>query len=503
MSTDIEILERVYEVFSVDIAKKTKSCPQHVLNGVLYVACENESDIFLRRQLEILTGVNVRLEKATTKEVEIQLIVFQSKRDRLKGVSEEYRLDLVVDNGDQEITKSLADKDDEDGPIVKLLDTLITSALSKRASDIHIEGHESYVSIKYRIDGVLCKATDHLDSSIHLPLLSRLKVISELDIAERRVPQDGRFKLRQGSRSIDFRLSIIPGLWGENAVIRVLDNVSTEGSLYNRSIDDMGFSTDQASAFKKAVNEPHGMVLVTGPTGSGKTTTLYSALQSVNLGSNKIITIEDPVEYHLDGVMQIPVNIKKGLTFAKGLRSILRHDPDQILVGEIRDLETAEIAVQSALTGHLVFSSVHANSAKDVLIRMQNIGVSLENCLSALNCIVSQRLVRLNCSSCLEVDQVPEQILLENGFDPDSDPALMKSRGCERCEYTGHRGRTMIAEILLIEDTFKRSLLAGESILRLLDSTSLVGNSDMRGNAQSLCLEGKISLSEMNRVTFG
>lgn len=493
----------VYSAFTADLVKEINALPLNIERGVLNVLCQEPHDIFLQHRLEKLVGMQVVLHEGDLNDIEKRLANFHEKYDQLEGMSEEFKLEIVVDDGKNEVYRNLSDGSESDGPIVKLINTIISTALKKRVSDIHIECHEYAVKVKYRIDGVLYPATEDLDKAFHSSLISRLKVMTELDIAERRVPQDGRFKLRIAKRDIDFRLSVIPSLFGENVVIRVLDNLMVSEKISDMSLDLMGMDGLQLSTFKKAINEPHGMVLVTGPTGSGKTTTLYAAINAVNDGQQKIITIEDPVEYHLDGVMQIPVNVKKGLTFAKGLRSILRHDPDKILVGEIRDGETAEIAIQSALTGHLVFSSVHANNAYDVLARLQNIGASLSNCLSALNCIVSQRLVRLNCKHCIEPIIYESNYLDVSGISGDlRNIPFYKSRGCAECAQTGFSGRQMICEILLVTEEFRKWVFDGSSINELVGKANLVGSQDLRQSALKLVMSGHTCLEEINRVTF-
>ena len=291
--------------------------------------------------------------------------------------------------------------------------------MQRRASDIHIETRDREVVIKYRIDGVLYQAMEPIDKKFHSTIISRIKVMSELDISEKRIPQDGRFKLRIKGRTVDFRVSIMPSVHGEDAVIRILDKESMGEEFRQLSLDICGFARRELKRVRRLIKEPYGMVLVTGPTGSGKTTTLYAALSEIRNEEDKIITIEDPVEYQLPGITQIPVNEKKGLTFARGLRSILRHDPDKIMVGEIRDEETAQIAVQSALTGHLVFTTVHANNVVDVLGRFLNMGIEPYNFVSAMNCILAQRLVRLVCPSCKRKVVPSKQLLEESGFDPD------------------------------------------------------------------------------------
>ena len=340
----------------------------------------------------------------------------------LEEVTEGFTLDVVGDEENPDETLSidrLAAGDSDIAPVIKLVDTTIFNALERRASDIHIETRDQEVAIKYRIDGVLHYAMPPIAKDWHSTIISRIKVMSELDIAERRIPQDGRFRVRYKNRLIDFRVSIMPTIHGEDAVLRVLDKESMSEKFSKLSLDVVGFSDSDLVKFRRYIKEPYGMVLVTGPTGSGKTTTLYAALSEIKNDEDKIITIEDPVEYQIKGITQIPVNEKKGLTFARGLRSILRHDPDKIMVGEIRDQETAQIAINAALTGHLVFTTVHANNVLDVLGRFLNMGVEPYNFVSALNCILAQRLVRVICEHCKKPVHYPDEYLVESGLDPD------------------------------------------------------------------------------------
>src|SRR3954462_15798403 len=335
-------------------------------------------------------------------------------------------------------------------PIIKLVDTIVYNAMESRASDIHIETRDSEVQVKYRIDGALYAKVDPIDLAYHQTLISRIKVMSELDIAERRVPQDGRFRVRYKGRNVDFRVSIMPTIHGEDAVIRILDKEQINEEFRNLNLDVVGFAEEDLRKFRRYIAEPYGMVLVTGPTGSGKTTTLYAALNEIRNEEDKIITIEDPVEYQLHGITQIPVNEKKGLTFARGLRSILRHDPDKIMVGEIRDEETAQIAIQSALTGHLVFTTVHANNVIDVLGRFLNMGVEPYQFVSALNCVLAQRLVRMICTHCKRPAQPSRALLEESALDPglaDRQP-FFEGTGCIECGGTGFKGRMAICELL-------------------------------------------------------
>lgn len=391
----------------------------------------------------------------------------------------------------------------ESPTVSRLIHSLILDALQKRASDIHIQNEVAGVTAKYRIDGVIQTATQQIDQTFHPVLVARLKVMADLDTTEKRIPQDGKFQLSVGGEEIDFRVSILPGLHGEDVVLRILDKrvVSADSKL---RLADLGFSTTMLHNLQKAIAEPHGMVLVTGPTGSGKTTTLYAMLNEINDGSQKIITIEDPVEYQLPGIVQIPVNEKKQLTFSKGLRSILRHDPDKIMVGEIRDSETAEIAIQSALTGHLVFSTVHANNAIDVVSRFSHMGVNVHNFLSSLNVVVAQRLVRMNCKSCNAPAEVSTEFLEYSGLSDDEfkSVAWHKGSGCEACQGTGYKGRTSITEYLKMNSDIQAHLIAGDSKDMLLKLARESGFKSLRDAALRKAIDAEISLEEVNRVTF-
>src|SRR6202035_3314138 len=333
----------------------------------------------------------------------------------LEDATESFHLQLLKEeDGEDSLTVERLTSDIS--PVIRLVDSTIYTAIQRRASDIHIETQDDAVYVKYRIDGVLQPAMRPIAKQFHSSIISRIKVMAELDIAEKRVPQDGRFRLRMPGKTIDFRVSIMPSVHGEDAVIRILDKESISEQFSELRLDILGFPETELKRFRKYIAEPYGMVLVTGPTGSGKTTTLYAALSEIRSIEDKIITIEDPVEYQLRGITQIPINEKKGLTFARGLRSILRHDPDKIMVGEIRDSETAQIAIQSALTGHLVFTTVHANNVVDVLGRFINMGVEPYNFVSALNCILAQRLVRVVCSYCKTAVHYPDSYLVESGL---------------------------------------------------------------------------------------
>jgi type II secretory ATPase GspE/PulE/Tfp pilus assembly ATPase PilB-like protein len=422
----------------------------------------------------------------------------------LEQASESFKIQLLRDddNGDEvlSIDKIQADQ----SPIIRLVDSTVFDALNRRASDIHIETRDTEVVIKYRIDGVLQPAMKPIAKEHHQTIISRIKVMAELDIAEKRVPQDGRFRVRVAGRAIDFRVSIMPSVHGEDAVIRILDKESLSKQFASLRLDVLGFDEKELARFRRFIREPYGMVLVTGPTGSGKTTTLYAALSEIKTEEDKIITIEDPVEYQLKGVTQIPVNEKKGLTFARGLRSILRHDPDKIMVGEIRDPETADIAIQSALTGHLVFTTVHANNVIDVLGRFLNMKIEPYNFVSALNCVQAQRLVRTICSHCTRRVKASRELLVESGLDPVvyADTWFYEGAGCLECGGTGYKGRTAICELLDVSDSVREMILARRSSADIKRAAREEGMIFLRESAVNKALIGRTTLQEINKVTF-
>ncbi|WP_028989937.1 GspE/PulE family protein [Thermithiobacillus tepidarius DSM 3134] len=393
---------------------------------------------------------------------------------------------------------------EDSSPVVKLVRSTLYDALRSGASDIHLETGPAGLTIKYRIDGVLSTVGSAAGQELAEQAISRIKVVAELDIAERRVPQDGRFKVQVRGREVDFRVSIMPSIFGEDAVLRVLDKQSLSDQMQGLRLDSLGFDAASMAELRRLAREPYGMVLVTGPTGSGKTTTLYASLSEVNSGQDKIITIEDPVEYQLPGILQIPVNEKKGLTFARGLRSILRHDPDKIMVGEIRDPETAQIAVQSALTGHLVFTTVHANNVFDVLGRFLHMGVDAYSFVSALNGISAQRLVRVICPHCAVADQPGATLLAEAGLSEAeaADFRFRIGRGCGHCRGTGYKGRRAIAEILTLNDELRELILTRAPIRQLKEAARRNGTRFLREAALDLVRAGESTLQEINRVTF-
>ena len=387
---------------------------------------------------------------------------------------------------------------------VRIVHSTLYDAHKSLASDIHLESITGALSIKYRIDGVLTKIRVMQDADLAEQVISRIKVMSELDIAERRIPQDGRFKVSIQGREIDFRVSIMPSIFGEDAVLRILDRQALSDHIEGLTLNQLGFNQDVTVKLRRLSSEPYGMLLVTGPTGSGKTTSLYAAISEVNKGSDKIITIEDPIEYQLPGVLQIPVNEKKGLTFVRGLRSILRHDPDKIMVGEIRDAETAQIAIQAALTGHLVFTTVHANNVFDVIGRFSHMGVDPYSFVSALNGIAAQRLVRILCQDCAMEELPDDEIIIRSGLTlkQAEDFKFRVGKGCGKCRGSGYRGRRAIAEVLILNDEIRELIVAREPVRLIKEAAKKNGIRFLRDAALDMVKEGITSLEECNRVTI-
>jgi type IV pilus assembly protein PilB len=470
----------------------------------IVVAVADPTDVVKLDELELLLNRQVQIRIASASAIAAVTKAGEGTRRVLREVSEDFMLQLVKETDRGEEVLSVESISDDTSPIIKLINTTILDALSRRASDIHIETGIDGVDIKYRIDGVLYKANETIDQHFQAPIISRLKVMSELDISERRIPQDGRFKIRFGDKSIDFRVSIMPSSLGEDAVIRILDKESIASDLKGLTLENLGVSEREIKRLRKKIREPYGMVLVTGPTGSGKTTTLYAALTEIHTGEDKIITIEDPVEYMLRGVLQIPVNEKKGLTFARGLRSILRHDPDKIMVGEIRDSETAQIAVQSALTGHLVFTTVHANNVFDVIGRFIHMGIDPYNFVSCLNCVLAQRLVRKVCTVCRRPVQYNDEQLIDGGVDPERfrNMTLYEAAGCDECHGTGYRGRVAIVELLELNDQIRDLIIAKVPATQLKQAAREAGVMFLRDSAEEKFAAGITTLKEINRVTF-
>jgi len=474
---------------------------------VLVIAVSDPSRLMVLDEIADLLGARVVVRVATLSQITDLLKKTEQSQRVLDEASEGLTFDVVTgdENPDENISiEKLTSEAEDISPIIRLVDTTIFTALERRASDIHIESYDDSVHVKYRIDGVLQEAMAPIAREHHGTILGRIKIMSELDIAEKRVPQDGRFRVRYKNRLIDFRVSIMPTIYGENAVLRVLDKESMSEKFKHLTLDVVGFADVDLRRFRRYIREPYGMVLVTGPTGSGKTTTLYAALNEIKSDEDKIITIEDPVEYQIRGITQIPVNEKKGLTFARGLRSILRHDPDKILVGEIRDQETAQIAINSALTGHLVFTTVHANNVVDVIGRFLNMGVEPYNFVSALNCILAQRLVRTICEYCARTVHYDDETLHLNGLNPDEwrGFAFREGTGCMECGGTGYRGRTAIHELLDLTDPIRELILDKKPTSEVRKLAQKEGMTFLRESAMERVRRGITTVKEINKVTF-
>ena len=500
-----EIDPELFRSIPVDLMFRYNFVPRHRTENGLVVVVADPTDVLMIDELELLLGTGITVSVGTSSAIQEILKKSESSQRVLEEATEGFRLQIVTEDAETgEETLSIDKMTEGSSPIIKLVDSTIFNALQRRASDMHFETRDKQVVIKYRIDGVLYQAMEPIDKKFHAPIISRLKVMSELDISEKRIPQDGRFKLRIKGRTIDFRVSIVPTAHGEDCVIRVLDKESTSQEFSSLSLEVCGFEDRDKARLRRFIKEPYGMVLVTGPTGSGKTTTLYAALAEITNEEDKIITIEDPVEYQMPGITQIPVNERKGLTFSKGLRAILRHDPDKVMVGEIRDPETAAIAIQSALTGHLVFTTVHANNVVDVVGRFLNMNVEPYNFVSALNCILAQRLVRLICEHCKQPVKATRQQLQESGLDPArfSDWTFYKGRGCIDCNGTGYRGRTAIAELLDMSDRIREMILQRKPGSDIKRAAKEEGMTFLREAALSKAFAGKTTLHEINKVTF-
>jgi len=503
---NFKIQHELFKSVPVDMMFRYNFVPLEQSEGRLAIAVSDPSKLMVIDEISGLLGTRIVTRVATLSQITDLLKKTEQSQRVLDEASEGLAFDVLSseENADENISIEKLTADDDISPIIRLVDTTIFTALERRASDIHLETFDDSLLVKYRIDGVLQQAMAPIAREHHQTILSRIKIMSELDIAERRVPQDGRFRVRYKGRLIDFRVSIMPTVHGENAVLRVLDKESMSEKFKKLSLDVVGFAADDLARFRRYIKEPYGMVLVTGPTGSGKTTTLYAALNEIKSEEDKIITIEDPVEYQIRGITQIPVNEKKGLTFARGLRSILRHDPDKILVGEIRDAETAQIAINSALTGHLVFTTVHANNVVDVLGRFLNMGVEPYNFVSALNCILAQRLVRQVCEFCVQDVHYNDDQLRENGLKPEEwrDVVFKEGPGCIECGGTGYRGRSAIHELLELDDEIREMLLEKRPGSEIRKKARDKGMNFLRDSALERVRDGITTLKEINKVTF-
>jgi len=504
---DYRLDAELFKSVPVDLMFRYNFVPLEEREGALWIAIADPSKLMLIDEISHLLSRRVKTKVALLNQINDILKKTEQSQRVLEEASEGFVLDVVREEeaaADENLSIDRITTESDISPIIRLVDTTIFTALQKRASDIHIESESDSVVVKYRIDGVLQQAMQPMAKEHHSTIITRVKVMSELDISERRVPQDGRFRVKYANRLIDFRVSIMPTIHGENAVLRVLDKESMSEKFRNLVLDVVGFDEEDLRKFRRYIAEPYGMVLVTGPTGSGKTTTLYAAVNEIKTDEDKIVTIEDPVEYQIKGITQIPVNEKKGLTFARGLRSILRHDPDKIMVGEIRDTETAQIAIQSALTGHLVFTTVHANNVVDVLGRFVNMGVEPYNFVSALNCVLAQRLVRVICPHCkARVDYSPEA-LEDSGLNPQEwkNVTFYEGQGCIECAGTGYHGRTAIHELMDLTDRIRDLILEKRPSSEIRKAAHEEGMRFLRESALGKVRTGVTTLKEINKVTF-
>jgi type IV pilus assembly protein PilB len=502
----VRIEPELFRVIPAELMFRFNFVPLQAQDHQLVIAVAEPSQVLLSDELTLLLGKKLVLRVATATQISDLLKRTEQSQRVLEQATEAFTLQVVDEEeaGEQSLSADRLTADTAINPVVRLVDTVIFTALERRASDVHIEARDLEVIVKYRIDGALVHAGAPISKEWHSTILSRIKVMSELDIAERRVPQDGRFRVRYKGRFVDFRVSIMPSIHGEDAVLRVLDKETLSEKFHNLSLEVIGFSSQDLTKFRRYIREPYGMVLVTGPTGSGKTTTLYAAINEIKTEEDKIITIEDPVEYQVQGITQIPVNEKKGLTFARGLRSILRHDPDKIMVGEIRDQETAQIAIQSALTGHLVFTTVHANNVTDVIGRFINMGVEPYNFVSALNCILAQRLVRVVCGHCKKPVRYPPAVLQAAGLAPEiwAKETFAEGAGCLECSGTGYHGRTAITELLDLSDRIREMIVNRRPTSEIKRAAKEEGMTFLRDSGLAKVREGVTSLKEINKVTF-
>ena len=496
--------QELFRSIPADLMLRYGFVPYRRDGRALVIVVSDPTDLPMIDELSVLLGTPVRVMVGARAAIESILKKSESSQRVLDDATEEFQITLLKDEDAGEDNLTVERLTSDISPIIRLVDSMIFTAIQRRASDIHVETQDDAVHVKYRIDGVLQSAMRPIHKRFHSSIISRIKVMAELDIAEKRVPQDGRFKLRVPGKTIDFRVSVMPSVHGEDAVIRILDKQSISEQFTELRLEILGFPDEELRRFRKYIREPYGMVLVTGPTGSGKTTTLYAALAEIKTIEDKIITIEDPVEYQLRGITQIPINEKKGLTFARGLRSILRHDPDKIMVGEIRDPETAQIAIQSALTGHLVFTTVHANNVFDVLGRFLNMGVEAYQFISALNCVMAQRLVRKSCEACRQPVQYTAAQLIESGMDPklETTHTFYEGTGCIECGGTGFKGRMAICELLDLTDHIREVILDRRPISEIKRAAREQGMRFLRESAVERVMSGATTLREVNKVTF-
>jgi type IV pilus assembly protein PilB len=503
-SDSFHVNQELFRSIPADLMRRYGFVPWRHEGETLVIVVADPSDLPLFDEVATVLQCPIKVAVGLPSAIHSILKKSDSSQRVLDEATAGFQIQVVPEEASSDDSLNVDEITGDPNPIIRLLDSTIFTAIQRRASDIHIETGDDAVHVKYRIDGVLQPAMHPLGKQFNNSIISRVKVMAELDIAEKRVPQDGRFRVKMRGKTIDFRVSIMPSIHGEDAVIRILDKESISEQFKDLRLDILGFPERELTRFIKHIHEPYGMVLVTGPTGSGKTTTLYAALSEIRSSEDKIITIEDPVEYQLRGITQVPINEKKGLTFARGLRSILRHDPDKVMVGEIRDPETAQIAIQSALTGHLVFTTVHANNVIDVLGRFLNMGVEPYQFVSALNCVMAQRLVRLICSNCKRPVRIEPESLQASGIDPalSDTHEFFEGAGCIECGGTGFKRRTGICELLEFSDSIREMILAQRPASEIKHAAQTEGMRFLRESAVEKVMAGLTTLREVNKVTF-
>jgi len=514
---EFRINPKFTDMIPLDLMQRYQFVPiEDTDEGNLLIAITDPNNIPAIDDLEMILSRSIEISVSTLSAIHKVLKRAETSKEGLQTVSQDFESHIIKEEEDGEtvcgsdrdagvqLALSLDTIDKDDSPVIELLYTTIFEAIKRRASDIHIETTDKNVLFKYRIDGVLHAASEPVDIKFHSAIVSRIKVISDIDTADRRVPQDGRFKLQSGGRTVDFRVSILPSAFGEDVAIRILDKESIAAGADTFKLDSLGFEADDLRRFRKSILRPYGMILVTGPARSGKTTTLYAAMSEINTGEGKMITIEDPVEHRLRGVVQMQVNEKMGLTFSTGLRSILRHDTDKIMVGEIRDAETAQIAVQAALTGHLVLTTVHANNASDTLGCFLNMGIEPYNLVSSLNCILTQRLVRILCPRCKKQVRLSREELEKSAvsYEQYKDHAFCEAGACNECNYTGYRGRKAVTELLDLSDHIREMILRKRPSSEIRNAAIAEGMTTLRQSALAKLLANETTLKEINRVTF-
>lgn len=500
---DYEIDPSVIKLIPSEVVRKYQVIPVMKTGAIVTIAIADPSNVFAVDDIRFMIGYNVETVIATESSLKIAINKYYNQTDAVQTVIDSFNKDVFKISVEEEEEEEQVDigelrKDIEKAPVVKLVNFILTDAISKGASDVHIEAYEKVFRVRYRIDGILYEIMQ-LPMRHRAALISRLKIMAELDIAERRLPQDGRIKLKIKGRDIDLRVSILPTMFGQKIVTRILDKGS-----FMLDITKLGFESKALKDFQEAISAPYGMILVTGPTGSGKTTTLYTALNSLNSVGVNIITAEDPIEYNFMGINQVQMKEEIGLNFATALRSFLRQDPDIIMVGEIRDYETAEIAVKAALTGHLVLSTLHTNDAPSTINRLLNMGIEPFLVASSTLLIMAQRLVRKICQNCKEEEKIPSQTLTDIGFSKDESETIRcyRGRGCEVCNNTGYKGRTAIYEVMPMRDEIKKTILEGASAIEIKRMAVKFGMKTLRMSGLTKIKEGVSSMEEVVRVTL-